>query len=235
MQPPSPVGAEAVTFVLRFSGLMDPQTLPQVTFGPEAPYESYSAESVAWSSTRAANDTLTATATLSAYHPDGTYRLKLSGAQQADGRQYPQDAGYTFEVDTPTAQTEGVWAVRVSERQARVTWQPPCCGAEQKAAGYRIRFGRTAGGPYGRVQDVPGAGATTALVEPLAAAATFYFRVSSYDASGQEGPPSSEVRVGPFQPATVPAGLGLVVLLAVAALGVAAMRLGGKRHHARRR
>ena len=78
--------------------------------------------------------------------------------------------------------------------QATLTWNAPTTNSDgtplTDLAGYKVYYG-TASGNYAQTVDV--GNVTTSVVSNLTDGATYYFAVTSYDASGGESGYSNEV------------------------------------------
>jgi len=76
-------------------------------------------------------------------------------------------------------------APQVSSGVARLSWNPP----QEGAAGFKVYYG-TASGSYGTTLDV---GLAQGYTVTGLAPGTYYFTVTTYDATGYESPRSNEV------------------------------------------
>jgi hypothetical protein len=78
---------------------------------------------------------------------------------------------------------------------ATLTWTAPTQNTDGTSltdlAGFKIYYGMTQGGPYDEVVDIPDAGATTHVVQPLASGAWFFVS-TAYNAIGTESDFSNE-------------------------------------------
>ncbi|MEP7357537.1 MAG: hypothetical protein ABI847_09890, partial [Anaerolineales bacterium] len=94
--PASPVGIQAVTFDLTFSGPMDQSINPVVTFGPADSNDTFTvADNAQWvdpAHWRAVYD-------FTSIVPRGTYSLSVSGARGDYLMEIPPDKSFTFTVD----------------------------------------------------------------------------------------------------------------------------------------
>ncbi len=79
--------------------------------------------------------------------------------------------------------------------KATLTWTAPTQNTDgtplTDLAGFKIYYGLSQGGPYDEVVDIPDAGATTHVVQPLASGAWF-FVATAYNAIGTESDVSNE-------------------------------------------
>lgn len=89
-------------------------------------------------------------------------------------------------VSTPSGEnTPGSGGVVVPAGVAKLSWNPP----QEGAAGFKVYYG-TASGSYGSVLDV---GMVQGYTVSGLAPGTYYFSVTTYDATGYESPRSNEV------------------------------------------
>ncbi|MBI2567587.1 MAG: fibronectin type III domain-containing protein, partial [Candidatus Schekmanbacteria bacterium] len=196
MTPADTVSAETVTFALRFSASMN-TAAGTLRFGTSANPDRY-AVSGAWSQTAVAADTWTGSYDVERCVENGNHAVTLSGFSSAAGLVLSAAQPLSFAVDTPSEVAEGVAATGLVGRQVRLTWQGPSCGLED-VGGYKVHHGPTSGSPD---TTVDAGNVTTTVIAELTAGQSYYFRVSSYDGNGNDGPLSSEVQAVPLDDTT---------------------------------
>ncbi|MBI2569278.1 MAG: S8 family serine peptidase [Candidatus Schekmanbacteria bacterium] len=216
LHPPSPVGAETVTFTLRYSRAMDTAVTPKVTFGLSSPFAAYKLSAPSWSSTAATGDTLTMSFAVQTDTADGTHTLVVRDARDATGRDLPEDRPITFVVDTPVGIARGLAVglvasgaatatapneVRASGRSVVLSWQAV---DEDDLGGYTVLWGDSPG----QLNNYQDAGlATGAVVENLAENQSHSFAVQTREDSGSAGPVSEappRPRARPRRPSQAP-------------------------------
>ncbi|MBI2570109.1 MAG: S8 family serine peptidase [Candidatus Schekmanbacteria bacterium] len=197
LTPPSPVGAQPVSFTLQFSRSMDASVTPAVTFGLDAPFDDFALSNPTWSTTVATSDTLTLQYTIVSETPDGLSTIRVSGAKDGAGRTLPDDTSTTFTIDTPIGIARGI-AVGLGAfggPQARATvsaivsWQPV---QENDLGSYTVLWGRSSG----QLTNSEDAGlATYQVIGGLAPQTDYCFAVQTREISSNPGPISDVVCV----------------------------------------
>ncbi|MBI2565702.1 MAG: S8 family serine peptidase [Candidatus Schekmanbacteria bacterium] len=223
LAPPSPVGAQRVTFTAVFSRSMDPAVTPSLTFGLQSPYTELGAVAGVWTSTRLPNDTIAFTYDVATSTPDGTYKAVLTGAVDDGGMSLPGDSGTTFVVDTPVGIAQGVaigWGMFRSSgahagsaagraATAVVSWQPV---VEDDLSGYTLLWGTE---PESLVNAVDAGLAAYVRVGGLTPGETYSFAVRTREDSGAFGPLSEVVTATAPEAVPVPVFAAPAVLLAL--------------------
>ncbi|MBI2567614.1 MAG: fibronectin type III domain-containing protein [Candidatus Schekmanbacteria bacterium] len=198
LDPPSPVSAQRVDFIMRFSNTMDMGVTPVVTFGLGGSFTDMALANPTWSTSAVPNDTLTMSYLVVSETPDGTHTLRVSGARDSAGRTLPDDTATTFVIDTPVGIARGValgWQVlgvpaspaARDSGEAILSWQTV---PENDLGGYTVLWGLSPG----QLTSAQDAGlATSATIAGLTPGLTYYFAVQTREDNGSPGPISEIV------------------------------------------
>ena len=198
LTPPSPVGAETVTFTLTFSREMDTGFEPVVTFGQTDPYDTHTITG-GWEPD---NQTWIGTFEIDTFTGDGEHTIRVTDAMDPDGMQIPEDTHHTFIIETGIGIVEGVAAI-AQDTSIDISWQ---ANYEPDLMGYRVYYGLAPG-------DYNGSGAAEGpspidvsnvnafSLTDLTPGEWVYMAVQAYDTGFNDGPLSAEV-------AAIPGGAG---------------------------
>ncbi len=186
LDPPSPVGAETVTFTITFSRpVISTLVDPEVFFGPTPPYASHPVNlNGSW-----LNDTTwEGQAAITVFTGDGLQKMAVFGVEDLDGFPLPfGDHRLGFEIvtsGTSAAQLSAVGDVGHID----LSWFP---SALPDVAGYNLYRGESSGGPYTKLNSAVVVDTSYADHTALPGVPYFYiYRVVTTDLL--EGPDSDE-------------------------------------------
>ena len=185
LSPPSPVGAERVTFTVSFSRPMDTSTVPEVFFGPAEPYSSHA---VGLNPKWLDPQTFEVEADITVFTGDGLQTITVWKAEDLEAFPIPTgDHRFGFEIvtsGTSAAQLSAVGDVGHID----LSW---FASALPDAAGYNLYREESSGGPYTKLNSAVVVDTAYADHTALPGVPYFYiYRVVTTDLL--EGPDSDE-------------------------------------------
>ncbi len=204
VSPPSPVGAEMVTFTLTFSREMDTGIIPVVTFGIDEPFDTHTILCT-WEPD---NKTLIGSFPVDYYIGDGVNTISVAGAIDPNGMGMLTDTSHSFTIDTGIGTVQGLAAI-ARNAGIDISWQT---NYEPDLLGYRVYYGSSSGVYDGTdanegVSPIDVSNVNTFSLSGLTNEQWYYMAIQAYDSGYSDGPLSAEVSAMPsgLLPTSTPA------------------------------